>query len=78
MTLKVELSDNKIMKTAFESISRIVDEATIIFDTEGMRLTTLDRSHITFISLEFKKTLFDEYECTTPEQAPVDVNEFFN
>ena len=76
MTLKVELSDNKIMKTAFESISRIVDEATIIFDTEGMRLTTLDRSHITFISLEFKKTLFDEYECTTPEQAPVDVNEF--
>lgn len=76
MTLKVELSDNKIMKNAFESISRIVDEATIIFDTEGMRLTTLDRSHITFISLDFKKTLFDEYQCTTPEHACIDVNEF--
>ena len=75
MTFKLELSDTKIFKDAFESIRKIIDEVTIECDSEGMRLKALDRSHITFVNLEFKATLFDEYICTVPEKINVDTEE---
>ena len=75
MTFKLELSDNKVFKDAFESIRKIIDEVTIECDSEGMRLKALDRSHITFVNLEFKATLFDEYICTVPEKINVDTEE---
>ena len=75
MTFKLELSNNKVFKDAFESIRKIIDEVTIECDSEGMRLKALDRSHITFVNLEFKATLFDEYICTVPEKINVDTEE---
>ena len=76
MTFQLETSNNRIFKESFDSISRIVDEITLIIDTEGLKLTTLDRSHTTFIIMELDKTVFDEFECTTPEKICIDVNEF--
>lgn len=52
MTFKLELHNHKIIKEAFESISRIVDEVTLICDSEGIHLSALDRSHITFCNME--------------------------
>ena len=70
------LSDNSIFKNAFESISKIVDEITLTADSEGVHLRALDRSHITFITLELDKTLFDEYECDVPEKMAIDCDDF--
>lgn len=75
MTFKLELSNNKIFKDAFESIRKIIDEVVIECDSEGMRLRALDRSHITFVNLEFKATLFDEYLCDVPEKINVDTED---
>ena len=68
---KAELSDSSILKTSFDAISSIVDEVQIQTDSEGMRLDALDRSHITFVHLELKASLFDEYICDVPEQDRV-------
>jgi proliferating cell nuclear antigen len=45
-------------------------------DEEGIHLRSLDKSHITFITLELKKSLFDTYECDIPEKIAVDCTEF--
>ena len=73
---KAELSDSSILKTSFDAISSIVDEVQIQTDSEGMRLDALDRSHITFVHLELKSSLFDEYICDVPEKINIDTDEF--
>ena len=73
---KAELSDSNILKTSFDAISSIVDEVQIQTDSEGMRLDALDRSHITYVHLELKSTLFDEYICDVPEKINIDTEEF--
>ena len=76
MTFKATLNNNNIFKTAFESISKIIDEVTLIVDKEGIRLRALDRSHITFVSLDLEYKLFDEYQCDTPEKINIDATKF--
>ncbi|MDP1552014.1 MAG: proliferating cell nuclear antigen (pcna) [Methanobacteriaceae archaeon] len=72
---KAELSDPNILKTSFDAISSIVDEVQIQTDSQGFRLDALDRSHITFVHLELKASLFDEYVCDEPEKINVDTEE---
>ncbi|MDR0911556.1 MAG: proliferating cell nuclear antigen (pcna) [Methanobrevibacter sp.] len=73
---KAELSDPNILKTSFDAISSIVDEVQIQTDSEGLRLDALDRGHITFVHLELKASLFDEYVCDEPEKINLDTEEF--
>ena len=73
---KLELSDNKIFKDIFDTVSGIVDEVVLECDSEGMRLRCLDRSHITFVNLELKASFFDDYICDTPEKISIDTDEF--
>jgi len=72
---KAELNDPNILRTSFDAISSIVDEVQIQIDSEGIRLDALDRSHITFVHLELKREIFDEYECDEPEKINVDTEE---
>ncbi len=73
---KEELSNPNILKTSFDAISSIVDEVQIQTDSEGFRLDALDRSHITFVHLELKSSLFDEFVCDEPEKINIDTDEF--
>lgn len=76
MSFKLELIDNNIFKTAFESITHIVDEVVCTIDSEGFRVTALDRSHVTFVSLDLKATVFDFFECDVPSKLFLDTKEF--
>lgn len=73
---KAELSNPNILKTSFEAISSIVEEVQIQTDSEGLRLDALDRGHITFVHLNLKSSLFDEYVCDDPEKINIDTDEF--
>lgn len=72
---KAVLSDSNILKTSFDAISSIVDEVQMQADSEGLRLDALDRSHITFVHLELKNGLFDEFICDEPLKINVDTEE---
>lgn len=74
--MKAELNNPTILKTSFEAISNIVDEAQLECDTEGIRLRALDRSHIVFCKLELKESLFNTYQCPEPEKINIDTSEF--
>lgn len=75
---KAELTDSNILKSSFDAISSIVDEVQIQTDSEGMRLDALDRSHITFVHLELRSSLFDEYICDEPNKINVDTDELMS
>lgn len=75
MAFKIVLSDNSLIKESFEAITAIVDEVICIVDSEGFRVSALDRSHIAFVNLDLKPTAFDEFECETPEKIAVDTQE---
>jgi len=76
VTFQVELTDHKILKEAFESIAKITDEIVLECTSESIQLNALDKSHITFITMELDKTLFDTYQCDTPEKIFIDANDF--
>ena len=75
-SFNIILNDINVFKEAFESISTIVDEVICHIDNEGFRVNAIDRSHICFVSLDLKKELFDEYECSVPEKICLDTIEF--
>ena len=72
---KAVLSDSNILKTSFDAISSIVDEVQMQAASDGMKLDALDRSHITFVHLELKSAVFDEYSCKEPLKINVDTEE---
>ncbi|MCD7781265.1 MAG: proliferating cell nuclear antigen (pcna) [Methanosphaera sp.] len=72
---KLVLTDPSIFKTSFDAISSIVDEVQIEVDSDGLRLNAIDRSHITYINLELKESLFDIYECDKPLKLNLDTEE---
>jgi len=74
---KLELTDHKTLKSAFESIHKIVDEIVLSADSETLYLRALTRDHIMFVTMELNKTFFDEYQCDEPEQMFLDANEFY-
>lgn len=73
---KIELEDTSLFKTSFEAISSIIDETSLVIDSEGFRVRALDRSHISFVNLMLEPTFFDSFECTTPEKINIDTDEF--
>lgn len=72
--MKFESYNPSILKDTFEAISHIIDECELTCTNDGITINALDKSHITFIELNYKKTLFDEYEAEN-EQLLIDTNE---
>jgi proliferating cell nuclear antigen len=72
---KLALSDPSIFKTSFDAISSIVDEVQIEVDSDGLRLNAIDRSHITYVHLELKESLFDIFQCDKPIKLNLDTEE---
>ena len=73
---KLVLSDTTIIKEAFNSISKIVDEVVCNIDGEGFRVSAMDRSHICFVFLDLNASVFDEFSCDVPEKICMDTVEF--
>ena len=65
--MKLELYNPSIFKDVFDTISHIVDECKLEFTNLGLTINALDKSHITFISLDFKYDLFDSYQVPDNE-----------
>lgn len=73
---KIVLYNNSIIKSAFAGVKHIVDEIKIKIDHDGVYCDALDTSHVSFVHLELKETLFDEYEVEEPTSLIVDSEEF--
>lgn len=61
--LGFELNNISLFRSCFDAISRIVDEAQIRIDYTGLKITSIDKSKITFLNLEFDNTLDTDYKA---------------
>lgn len=73
--MKFEISNNKIIRDSLETVCIIIDELCFEADSDGLRLRALDKSHISFIDMEWKSILFDTYQCSEPCSFTVDASE---
>ena len=73
--MKFELANNKIIRDCLETVCLIIDELVFECDSESIRLRALDKSHITFLDLEWKEHMFDTYQCKEPCSFTVDASE---
>ena len=74
--MKLVLIDNSLIKNSFEAITHIVDEVVCHIDNEGFRINAIDRSHVIFVELDLKYTVFDEFDIEVPEKICLDTQEF--
>ena len=73
--MRFELSNPSVLKTVIESLSVITDECGITFTDEQVSIRALSKDHTTFMTVDLKKYLFDEYECHDGEIINIDVNQ---
>ena len=73
--IRFEISNNRIIRDCLETVCIIIDELVFECDSESIRLRALDKSHISFIDMEWKESMFDMYQCSEPVSFTVDASE---
>lgn len=64
-----------LIKSIFEAVNGIVDEIQINADADGLNMKALDKSHITFITMNLKREIFENYSCDEPMKINIDTDE---
>jgi proliferating cell nuclear antigen len=53
------------IKTLFEVLKDIINDVNVIFERDGVYMTTLDTAHVTFISMQLHGDNLEKYECSS-------------
>lgn len=61
--LHVTFSNAEELTSVVNAIATFIEEATFYFTPEGLRLRSMDPSHIALINLEWPNTAFEKYVC---------------
>jgi len=63
---KASISDARLWKNLLAAISTLIEEADFNATPDGIKLRSMDPSHVAMVDFEWQKTAFEEYTC---EQA---------
>ncbi len=72
MRVKASYPDASVFKNLFDVLSKTVDEVSLVFNDEGMRIRTLDPANVALLDIFFPRDSFVEYEVEG--EARVGVN----
>lgn len=75
--MKLKTIQASAFKAAFEVLKDILNDVNIYFDNVGMRILTLDTARVALVDFELQADNFEEYECTNPIVAGVNVTNMF-
>lgn len=64
--LKLRTVQSNAFKTLFEVLKEILHDVNIIFDKDGMKIMTVDGSHVALVHLKLDASNFETYECVEP------------
>jgi len=64
-------------KTLFEVLKEILHDVNLQFDKDGMKIMTVDGSHVALVHLKLHASKFEEYKCDNPVQFGVNMNNLF-
>src|SRR6267143_1738397 len=71
---KATMNDARLFRNLIGAISSLIEEADFNATPEGIKLRSMDPSHIAMVDFEWPKTAFDTYECSTPTRLRLSVS----
>src|SRR5260370_21697725 len=71
---KATMNDARLFRNLIGAISSLIEEADFNATPEGIKLRSMDPSHIAMVDFEWPKAAFDTYECNTPTNLPLSVS----
>lgn len=69
---KAVISDVKLWRSLLAAVSTLVEEADFNATPEGVKLRSMDPSHVAMVDFEWPKNAFEQYEC--PETTKIRVS----
>jgi proliferating cell nuclear antigen len=70
---KASVSDAKLWKNLLAAISTLIEEADFNATPDGIKLRSMDPSHVAMVDFEWQKTAFEEYTCPEPTKIRVNI-----
>jgi len=70
---KATVSDARLWKNLLGAISTLIEEADFNVTLDGMKLRSMDPSHVAMVDFEWPKTAFEEYDCSQPTKIKVNL-----
>src|SRR5712692_264048 len=71
---KATMNDARLFRNLLGAISSLIEEADFNASPDGIKLRSMDPSHIAMVDFEWPKTAFDTYECTAPTKLRLSVS----
>ena len=71
---KAVVQDAKIWKNLLTAISTLIEEADFNTTAEGLKLRSMDPSHVAMVDFEWPKAAFEEYVCDKSTNIRVNVS----
>src|SRR3989475_6552924 len=71
---KASMNDARLFRNLMGAISSLIEEADFNANSEGIKLRSMDPSHIAMVDFEWPKAAFDTYECTSPTKLRLSVS----
>lgn len=75
--MKLKTVQATAIKSVFEVLKDILNDVNFIFDKDGVRVSTLDTAHVTFINMFMDATSFEVYECPVKIIAGLNISNTF-
>ena len=70
---KAIVQDAKIWKNLLTAISTLIEEADFNTSEDGLKLRSMDPSHVAMVDFEWSKEAFEEYVCDKPTNIRVNI-----
>ena len=70
---KASVSDAKLWKSLLAAISTLIEDADFNATPDGIKLRSMDPSHVAMVDFEWQKTAFEEYTCQEPTKIRVNI-----
>jgi len=70
---KASISDARLWKNLLGAISTLIEEADFNATPEGIKLRSMDPSHVAMVDFEWQRSAFEEYTCEQPRKIRVSI-----
>ena len=72
---KATIGDARLWRNMLAAISTLIEEADVTASPEGIKLRSMDPSHVAMVDFEWNKSAFQEYTCLQPTKIRLNVTD---
>ncbi len=72
---KATINDARVWRNLLAAISTLIEETDFNAAPEGIKLRSMDPSHVAMVDFEWNKSAFEEYSCLQPTKIRLNVSD---